>query len=149
MPAPEKDDFHDLSVDELFSDISFSKETIKSDDERAIKTSRICRLHQTPIYEMNGYDNGLMLSHSDSFYAFERIAEFSEGCPNHSPSGVAWIAPLSSGEHSKPSSIDYCCACDHVYKVASERFFDLPEAEQERWVIYSRSTMWEVSSGRN
>ena len=132
---PLDEELKPLSVAELFGDVVFTKEDVFTDDPRAERTSRVCGVHQTPIYRVSGYSNGLTLSHAESYITYTLLALDSGYCPNGVGGGPTLDAePGYEGAEFIES--EFCCACNHVFDVVENRFMELEESEQKRWRDY-------------
>ncbi|MGJ8724373.1 MAG: hypothetical protein ACSHYB_07440 [Roseibacillus sp.] len=131
--SPVEENLKSLAVAELFDDIVFTKEDVLTDDPHAERTLKVCELHQTPIYRVSGYGDGLMLSHSDKYITYVLLARDSQYCPNGNGSDGRNLDAEPSYEGAEFYESEFCCACNHVFNEVENRFMELEESEQKRW----------------
>ncbi len=122
-----------LLLSTIFGDVVISEDIKFPDDSLAEPALRNCELHQAPIYKKRGYDNGILLNFTEEYITYLGLADVSGYCPNMSPYGTASIDTTPRWSGAEPYSIEYCCACNHVFQVGRDRFMQLPEKEQIRW----------------
>jgi hypothetical protein len=132
----------ELSLSIIFGDVIIS-DRIKFSDDRLVEPAlRNCVLHQAPIYRKNGYHDGIRRSYMEEYITYLGLAAISGYCPNMSPYGIEDIDTTPRWSGATPYSIEYCRACNHVFQIGMDRFFELPENEQIRWQRFVRESLF-------